>query len=264
MSLIGLKIAFELLDRNQDGRVTPGEFKIMLNNLGIDIKYEKAEEIIRIASHSGSDLIDQNDFLSFVKQIQKACPGDVDEDIASDLKAAFQVFDLDGDGYITKEELKTAMEMIGEAVTDQQLEQVIRLADTDKDGRINYEEYRHLQRRIKKEIKLAKEKWMREKICQVINIIKKIRRTRLKMVPMFYGENETQHDKILVKVVESARQYGMKLNDEKVQFKVKKVSYVYQIFSESGVKPQAIEQLEKPKNKNKLLTICIRDDKLFN
>lgn len=139
--LEGLKIAFELLDRNQDGQVTPGEFKIMLNNLGIDIKYEKAEEIIRIASHSGSNLIDQNDFLSFVKHIQQACPGDGDEDLVSDLKAAFQVFDLDGDGYITKEELKTAMEMIGEAVTDNQLDYVIRLADTDKDGRINYEEF---------------------------------------------------------------------------------------------------------------------------
>lgn len=48
-----MKTAFELLDRNQDGRVTPGEFKIMLNNLGIEIKYEKAEEIIKNASHSG-------------------------------------------------------------------------------------------------------------------------------------------------------------------------------------------------------------------
>ncbi|CAG9863725.1 unnamed protein product [Phyllotreta striolata] len=139
--LEGLKIAFELLDRNQDGRVTPGELKIMLNNLGIDLSLEKAEEIIRTASHSGSDLIDQNDFLSFVKLIQQACPGDGDEDLSSDLKAAFEVFDNDRDGFITKEELKTAMEMIGEAVTDEQLDQVIRMADIDKDGRINYEEF---------------------------------------------------------------------------------------------------------------------------
>lgn len=54
--ILGLKIAFELLDRNQDGRVTPGELQIMLNNLGIDIKYEKAEEIIRSASHSGEHM----------------------------------------------------------------------------------------------------------------------------------------------------------------------------------------------------------------
>lgn len=139
--LEGLKIAFELLDRNQDGRVTPGELQIMLNNLGIDIKYEKAEEIIRSASHSGSEMLDQNDFLSFVKQIQQACPGDGDEDLSNDLKAAFEVFDIDRDGFITKEELKTAMEMIGEDVTDQQLDQVLQMADIDQDGRINYEEF---------------------------------------------------------------------------------------------------------------------------
>lgn len=53
-----LRIAFDLLDRNQDGRVTPGELKIMLNNLGIEIKDDKAEEIIRTASHSGILLFD--------------------------------------------------------------------------------------------------------------------------------------------------------------------------------------------------------------
>lgn len=53
----GLKIAFNLLDRNQDGRVTPGEFKIMLNNLGIEIKYETAEAIIKNVSRSGNNCI---------------------------------------------------------------------------------------------------------------------------------------------------------------------------------------------------------------
>lgn len=53
--------------------------------------------------------------------------------------AAFKVFDLDNNGYITRDELKAAMETIGEAVTEQQLTELITLADTDKDGRINYE-----------------------------------------------------------------------------------------------------------------------------
>ncbi|CAH1118911.1 unnamed protein product [Phaedon cochleariae] len=136
-----LKTAFDLLDRNQDGKVNPGELKIMLNNLGIEIKYEKAEEIIRGASHSGGDIIDQNDFLTFIKQIQQPSHGDVDEDLTGDLTAAFQVFDLDGDGFISREELKIAMDMIGEEITEDQLDHAIEVADTDKDGRINYEEF---------------------------------------------------------------------------------------------------------------------------
>ncbi|KAJ8917694.1 hypothetical protein NQ315_005141 [Exocentrus adspersus] len=137
-----LRTAFDLLDRNQDGRVTPGELKIMLNNLGIEIKDDKAEEIIRTASHSGNELIDENDFLSFVKQIQQLVPSlGEDEDMTRDLMAAFKVFDLDGDGFITREELKIAMEMIGEEITEEQLTQVIVMADTDHDGKINYEEF---------------------------------------------------------------------------------------------------------------------------
>ncbi|XP_019881816.1 calcium-binding protein E63-1 isoform X2 [Aethina tumida] len=139
-----LRTAFELLDRNQDGRVTSREFRIMLVNLGIEIKEDVVEEIIRKASHQGKELIDENDFLTFVKQIQQLRPGLSEEDHQRDLKAAFQVFDMDNDGFITRDELRIAMEMIGETVTEEQLTQFIVIADTDKDGRINYEEFSKL------------------------------------------------------------------------------------------------------------------------
>lgn len=54
------------------------------------------------------------------------------------------MFDRDNNGFITKDELKTAMEMIGENVTENQLTEMLALADLDKDGRINYEGNYHL------------------------------------------------------------------------------------------------------------------------
>lgn len=105
------------------------------------MKEDQVEQIIRTASHSGKEQIDENDFLSFIKQVQEYCVNDSDalEERMRDLKAAFEVFDLDSDGYITRDELRIAMEMIGEAVTEEQLTQFITMADRDKDGRINYE-----------------------------------------------------------------------------------------------------------------------------
>lgn len=49
------------------------------------------------------------------------------------------MFDRDDNGYITRDELQAALEMIGEPVTDAQLNQVLALGDIDHDGRIDYE-----------------------------------------------------------------------------------------------------------------------------
>jgi hypothetical protein len=38
-----------------------------------------------------------------------------------------------------QDELKTAMDMIGETVTDVQLNELLQIADIDRDGKINYE-----------------------------------------------------------------------------------------------------------------------------
>lgn len=38
-----------------------------------------------------------------------------------------------------QDELKTAMDMIGESVTDVQLNELLAIADIDHDGKINYE-----------------------------------------------------------------------------------------------------------------------------
>lgn len=49
------------------------------------------------------------------------------------------VFDRDGNGYITRDELQIAMEMMQETVTEIQVNEMLQLADLDKDGKINYE-----------------------------------------------------------------------------------------------------------------------------
>lgn len=49
-----LRIAFDLLDRNQDGRVTAGELQFMLKNLGIVVRDELIDDLIKEASHGGN------------------------------------------------------------------------------------------------------------------------------------------------------------------------------------------------------------------
>lgn len=88
----------------------------------------------------GHELLDENDFLQWVKKIQELRPEEpVDDETAKNIMAAFRVFDLDNDGYITKDELRKAMDIIGEPVTENQLNEFMKMADIDKNGKIDYE-----------------------------------------------------------------------------------------------------------------------------
>uniref|UniRef100_A0A8C7YV07 Calmodulin 1b n=1 Tax=Oryzias sinensis TaxID=183150 RepID=A0A8C7YV07_9TELE len=63
-------------------------------------------------------------------------------------KEAFSLFDKDGDGTITTKELGTVMRSLGQNPTEAELQdminevdEMIREADIDGDGQVNYEEF---------------------------------------------------------------------------------------------------------------------------
>ena len=61
-----------------------------------------------------------------------------------DVEKVFRIFDLDGDGKITVEELKNALAELGEDVTVEDAAERIGSGDTDHDGTISLEEFRAL------------------------------------------------------------------------------------------------------------------------
>lgn len=71
--------------------------------------------------------------------------------------------------------------------------------------------------------------------------------------------NEKEHDIILQKVLDRARQNNIKFNKDKLQYRVPKVKYLGQIFSAKGVEPdnehvKAILEMSEPQNKTELQT----------
>ena len=62
-----------------------------------------------------------------------------DNDREAHLMAAFQTFDLDKSGTISSDELRKVMHSLGERLTDDEIDDMIREADIDGDGQINYE-----------------------------------------------------------------------------------------------------------------------------
>ena len=58
-----------------------------------------------------------------------------------ELKKAFAVMDANGDGVVTKEELRTLLKGLGEEVTDEVVDEMIAIADENGDGKVDFEEF---------------------------------------------------------------------------------------------------------------------------
>ena len=64
-----------------------------------------------------------------------------DTDSEEEILEAFKVFDKDGNGFISAAELRHIMTNLGEKLSDEEVDEMIREADIDGDGQINYEEF---------------------------------------------------------------------------------------------------------------------------
>lgn len=56
-----------------------------------------------------------------------------------EMREAFICFDKNGDGFISAAELRHVMLNLGEKLTDKDIDEMIRDADTDGDGQVSYD-----------------------------------------------------------------------------------------------------------------------------
>merc|ERR1719191_329189 len=82
-----------------------------------------------------SGTIDFPEFLTMMARKMK------DSDSEEEVRKAFRVFDKDGNGFISAAELRHIMTNLGEKLTDEEVDEMLREADIDGDGQINYEEF---------------------------------------------------------------------------------------------------------------------------
>jgi calmodulin len=123
------------LAQNGGGSIDARELKELMVSAGQNPTDEELEEMIRIADADGTGDID---FAEFVTLMAHRI---ADEKSEETLRAAFSVFDTSGDGFINAEEMRRIMMHMGEPVTLDDVDQVIRKVDRDGDGVIDYNEF---------------------------------------------------------------------------------------------------------------------------
>jgi calmodulin len=83
----------------------------------------------------GNGEIDFDEFLSMMAKKLK------ETDLEEDIREAFRVFDKNSSGIISTMELRHIMTNLGEKLKDSEIDEMIRHADIDGDGSVNYNEW---------------------------------------------------------------------------------------------------------------------------
>lgn len=130
-----IRESFNMFDQNGDGTISIEELKEVMTNLGQSVSDENIQEMLEDVD---TDAEGNLDFESFRKiMTQKMATTDINKE----MQEAFNFFDQDGDGTITAEELRLCMQKLGEELTEDEIKEMLKEADADGNGEIEYAEF---------------------------------------------------------------------------------------------------------------------------
>ncbi|CAL9050310.1 unnamed protein product [Musa banksii] len=129
-----IKNMFEKMDVNKKGQITLEELKCGLHKLGHHIPDADVIILMEAADADGNGSLDYGEFVAVSIHLKK---------IGNDehLHKAFQYFDQNKSGYIEIEELRDCLADDLGPNHEEVINSIIRDVDTDKDGKISYDEF---------------------------------------------------------------------------------------------------------------------------
>ncbi|XP_068667523.1 calcium-dependent protein kinase 13-like [Aristolochia californica] len=129
-----IKDMFRKIDTDNAGAVTFEELKAGLQKHGSHLAESEVQILLEAVGTNAKGTLDYGEFVAVFLHLQR---------MANDehLRKAFSYFDKDGNGYIEPEELQEALLEDGDAGCADVANDIFQEVDTDKDGRISYEEF---------------------------------------------------------------------------------------------------------------------------
>jgi Ca2+-binding EF-hand superfamily protein len=147
---IELLAAFNHFDKNSDGFLSRNQFGDLLSYLGFNIGKSRTDELWGMIDSNKDGQISYEDFnlnyeklLTIVSQLGFTNVGIAPSSTLgtqADLRTAFDTYDINKDGYITRTQFGDLLSFIGINIGKPRTDELWEIVDTDRDGRITYEE----------------------------------------------------------------------------------------------------------------------------
>lgn len=137
-----LSSIFKAFDKNGDGMLSKDEIKEGYQKIfGYAINDEQIEEMFSRVDLDNSGYIDYSEFVVATMN---------EKNLFSEkkLKAAFKMFDVDGSGTISKDEVKESLQKI-QKFSDDELSEIMGQVDENGDGEISFEEFKVIMCNLK-------------------------------------------------------------------------------------------------------------------
>ncbi|XP_022157783.1 probable calcium-binding protein CML25, partial [Momordica charantia] len=131
-----LEEVFKKFDVNGDGKISSAELGSIMSSLGHRATEEDLAKMIEEFDADGDGFIDLNEFVELnTKEIDP-------EELLENLREAFSVYDIDGNGSISAEELHEVLRSLGDDCTVDDCRQMISAVDSNGDGMISFDEFK--------------------------------------------------------------------------------------------------------------------------
>ncbi|KAE9375945.1 EF-hand [Stipitochalara longipes BDJ] len=130
-----LKDAFLLFDTDGDGVITRTELGAVMRSLGLNATDAELDDMINEVDIDQTGSVDLDEFVKMMTA--QTAPSNFE----AEMLAAFKVFDKDGSGTISSDEIAHVMASFGETLSDEELKIMMEEVDKDGNGTIDYEEF---------------------------------------------------------------------------------------------------------------------------